>query len=253
MYQGGTITGAICNIVTVSGLTQSTIVSDCRVNGGTFYSGNTALSQLLYSQRATSSNAFAASFTPNALGGEIVEINALTADITINAPTNANRGQFLLFRLIQDTTAGWAVTWNSTFKHSWTNAGNNVSSVRSTIRFYYDGTNWIQIAYEPWHSGSGLATSPAYKGSNIASGATITLGAGDVFTITGTADVTSITATTEDTGRRIVLLFTGTAAATGVTDGSNLKLAGNLGYTPDDTLTLVCDGTNWYETGRSVN
>ena len=253
VYQGGTITGAICNIVTVSGLTQSTIVRDCRVNGGTLYAGNTAASQLLYRQRHTSSNAFAASFTPNALGGEIVEINALTADITINAPTNPNRGQFLLFRFVQDTTAGRTVTWNSAFKHSWSDAGNNVSSAMASIRFYYDGTNWRQVGYEPWNNGSGLATSPAYKGTNIASAATLTLGAGDVFVVTGTADVTSITATTEDTGRVIWLIFSGAAATTGVTDGSNLKINGNFGYTADDTMCLVCDGTNWYEVSRSAN
>jgi hypothetical protein len=32
-----------------------------------------------------------------------------------------------------------------------------------------------------------------------------------------------------------------------------LKLAGNLVATADDTITIVCDGTNWYEVGRAVN
>lgn len=87
--------------------------------------------------------------------------------------------------------------------------------------------------------------------TTVASAATITLPGEDVVKVSGTADITSITAGAP--GRRVTIIFTGTAAATGLTDGSNLKLAGSLAYTPDDTISLVCDGTNWWETGRSVN
>jgi hypothetical protein len=40
-----------------------------------------------------------------------------------------------------------------------------------------------------------------------------------------------------------------------MSDGSNLKLAGNMNTTADDTMTLVSDdtGANWYEIARSVN
>jgi hypothetical protein len=37
------------------------------------------------------------------------------------------------------------------------------------------------------------------------------------------------------------------------TDGNNLKIAGNFVTSADDTITLVCDGTNWFETCRSAN
>ena len=88
--------------------------------------------------------------------------------------------------------------------------------------------------------------------ADVASTAAVTLpAAGDFFTVTGTAAITSIVADYAD--RRVTLKFSGTAAAAGLTDGSNLKLSANLAYTPDDTITLVCDGTNWYEVGRSVN
>lgn len=87
----------------------------------------------------------------------------------------------------------------------------------------------------------------------VASAATIVLPwSSDVVIISGTADITSITATGH-AKRRVTLIFTGTAATTGVVDGSNLKLNGNFGYTPDDTITLVCDGTNWYAVGFSQN
>jgi hypothetical protein len=75
---------------------------------------------------------------------------------------------------------------------------------------------------------------------------------GAVTAVSGTADVTSVTATGYG-GRTVTLVFTGTAATNGLVDGSNLKLSANLAYTPNDAITLVCDGTNWYETGRSVS
>jgi hypothetical protein len=93
----------------------------------------------------------------------------------------------------------------------------------------------------------------------VASAATITLPSPEPESrrieclISGTANITSITATPALSGVTAVLIFTGTAGGTGLTDGSNLKLSANLVYTPDDTCTLVCDGTNWYETGRAVN
>lgn len=70
-----------------------------------------------------------------------------------------------------------------------------------------------------------------------------------LVTVIGTTGITSITATGHS-GAVITLVF---AAALTVTDGSNLKLASSFTATADDTLTLACDGTNWYEVARSVN
>lgn len=89
-------------------------------------------------------------------------------------------------------------------------------------------------------------------GSNdiIASNATITLPAGgDYFAVTGTTNITSVTKSRR--GRVVTLHFTG---ALTVEDGTgNLKLASNFATTSSDTLTLVCDGTDWSEVARSVN
>jgi hypothetical protein len=86
----------------------------------------------------------------------------------------------------------------------------------------------------------------------IASGATITLpNWGDEFIITGTADITSITASWPK--RKVTLIFSGTAATNGLVDGSNLKIGGTFAYSPDDAIDLICDGTNWYQRGRSAN
>ena len=87
------------------------------------------------------------------------------------------------------------------------------------------------------------------QGANVASATTTTLGTdGNFFVITGTTTITSITAKTA--GTIVVLDFSGVLT---LTDGSNLKLAGNFVTTADDTITLVSDGTNYIEISRSVN
>jgi len=97
--------------------------------------------------------------------------------------------------------------------------------------------------------GSGVLDYDIGTGDIIASAATITLPqGGDVFYITGTTGITSITASCRQ--RRVTLQFSGVLT---VTDGSNLALAGDFITTSGDTLTLVCDGTTWVETSRSVN
>ena len=72
---------------------------------------------------------------------------------------------------------------------------------------------------------------------------------GDVFHVSGTTTITSATPSYQS-GRRITLIFDG---ALTLTDGSNLRLAGNFVTTADDTITLVCDESYYYETSRSVN
>jgi len=89
------------------------------------------------------------------------------------------------------------------------------------------------------------------KGADIASAATITITAGVIHDITGTADIDSIVA--GSTGQTVILQFDGTKATTGLKDGKNLKLAGDLAYTPDDVILLYYDGTYWKEISRSAN
>lgn len=83
----------------------------------------------------------------------------------------------------------------------------------------------------------------------VASAATISVPDGlSLVLISGTTGIKTINATSA--GHVVTLKFAG---ALTVTDGSNLKLAGNFTTTADDTLQLVCDGTNWFEVGRSAN
>lgn len=84
----------------------------------------------------------------------------------------------------------------------------------------------------------------------VASASTIAIPLGaDIVKISGTTAITSITATGW-TGRRVTLIFESTPT---FTDGGNLKIAGNLVATADDSITVACDGTNWFEIGRAVN
>lgn len=88
-----------------------------------------------------------------------------------------------------------------------------------------------------------------YKGANVASAATITP-TGNLFHVTGTTTITSVSGTNITAGTRLTIIFDG---ALTFTDGSNLKLAGNFVTTADDTIVLEYDGTNFYEVSRSVN
>lgn len=71
----------------------------------------------------------------------------------------------------------------------------------------------------------------------------------DLITITaGEALINAINASYA--GRRVTLVFT---VAVMVADGNNLRLNTPLSAAADTTLSLVCDGTTWFETGRSIN
>jgi hypothetical protein len=84
----------------------------------------------------------------------------------------------------------------------------------------------------------------------VASASTIIISPSvSALTVTGTTNIGTIN-TTGCTRKTVTLIF---ADVLTVTDGNNLKLAGSFTTTADDTLTLYCDGTNWFEVARSVN
>lgn len=89
-------------------------------------------------------------------------------------------------------------------------------------------------------------------GASVASASALPLPTGNVFHVTGTTAVTSITATNFQAGVEIILIFDGSLT---FTHGNNIILAGatNFSATANDTLKLVYDGTNFYEVSRSVN
>jgi len=111
----------------------------------------------------------------------------------------------------------------------------------------------LQLAYEEtgkWFYPMTITTQAAKTGglSEVASAENLTLPNGSVVKVNGAAEVKKIAPAAP--GTVVVLIITGTAK---LLDGENLKLSAAGPVTADDTITLACDGTNWYETGRSVN
>jgi hypothetical protein len=85
-------------------------------------------------------------------------------------------------------------------------------------------------------------------GTAVASGSIITP-SGNLFHVTGTTSITSISGTAVTAGTEITLIFDGRLT---VSNGSNLRLASDFTTTPTDTLTLKWDGSNWFEQSRST-
>lgn len=72
---------------------------------------------------------------------------------------------------------------------------------------------------------------------------------GNYFQVTGNTGFGTING--HKPGRIVTLKFTGTPTLSD--GGSSLKLNGNFVATADDTLTLISDGSQWFELARSSN
>jgi Pectate lyase superfamily protein len=92
----------------------------------------------------------------------------------------------------------------------------------------------------------GNATLPARP---VTSASTMAVTCEAVIEVTGTTEVKKITVPA-NYPPIVTLKFASTVK---VVDGENLKLKETFEATADDTLTLACDGTNYYEIGRSAN
>lgn len=175
-------------------------------------------------------------------------------DEFINAGLSGTAG----FRNISISTSGTVVIKNPTI-------GQNNGSAAASVYVENSGTGPVTIINPTWlgapptnyinNTSSGSITvviAPGFGGA-ISSATALTLPVnGDSVTVAGSTGITSITASLFNfPGRRITLVFTGTLT---VTDGSNLKLNGNLSAVPNTSLTLVTtDATNWIELSRSIN
>lgn len=148
---------------------------------------------------------------------------------------------------VQGASAGLGKTITHMRGCSWPVAPGSATDAQSAT------TSYINEDYTQTDAAGDASTAyfPGFFHSNptVASATTTTLPPyGELFTISGTTTITSVSASTA--GRRVTLVFSG---ALTFTDGSNLKLAGNFVTTADDAISLICDGTNWIETSRSVN
>ena len=107
-------------------------------------------------------------------------------------------------------------------------------------------------AYVKITSGRFLET----KGADVASANTLTLGTdGNFFDITGTTTINNITVTNWQSGSKITLKFDGILTFTHAATGSGqmfLAGSGDLLTAANTLITLVLDGTDWYEISRTV-
>jgi len=88
-----------------------------------------------------------------------------------------------------------------------------------------------------------------FKGANVTSASAI-VPTGNSFHVTGTTTITSITTTGLTAGTVFTIIFDG---ALTFTNGSNLKIGSDFVTTADDTISLLFDGTNFYQLSRSIN
>ena len=84
----------------------------------------------------------------------------------------------------------------------------------------------------------------------LAASTTPSVTGGNVFLTNGTASITDFTG--EQNGQVIILLC-GADTTTSLLDATPLFLSAAFTCTADDTITLISNGTVWYEVSRSVN
>lgn len=144
----------------------------------------------------------------------------------------ANRGSYTYVALRLAATASRAVIQGNMFRVPY--ATRLVSDGGSTGAVFRDNHYMLDTGQDLRVACSSALTLPAPGNHG--------------WRVTGTGTITSITPQAADT--QITLRF-----STGVTvsNGSNLRLAGSFNAGADDTLTLMADGTNWYEISRSAN
>jgi hypothetical protein len=185
-------------------------------------------------------------------GGQTTDANSIGAYIDYDHNVDIRCCQFEGLRL-HDIKLNWAnkVVLEDNVCGSTTGIVSSIELISTSAIAagpYYLARNTVAVGVRENASNVGYCSIDGASLGTRASTAALTLPADDIVTITGTTNITSITAGTR--GRRVTLIFAGILT---FTDGSNLKLNGNFVTSADDTITLVSDGTNWVEAGRSPN
>jgi hypothetical protein len=120
-----------------------------------------------------------------------------------------------------------------------TDAGLRLKNGTDAVRLYR-GNHW---------SGTLAATFNDPASPTVASAATLVLPQQqDLVKISGTTTITNITPNGHG-GRTVVLALLSTAQ---ITDGGNIRLAGNATGAANRTVALMCDGTDWWEIARAA-
>jgi hypothetical protein len=78
------------------------------------------------------------------LGGNVV-IGNLTGNLLLAAPTGMAEGNTITYRFQQDATGGRTVTFPNGLSY-----GGGPASSKLIVKFYYDGTDFIQLNQSNW-------------------------------------------------------------------------------------------------------
>lgn len=126
----------------------------------------------------------------------------------------------------------------------------------ASLRFYTNNTLRTTIDANGY---TNMTNRLATAFATVASANNLTLTTGNVFSITGTTQITAITNTNWQAGSQIILIFAGILTVKNNTAGgastAKMLLNGGVDFvtTANDVLKLVYNGTNWIEVSRSIN
>lgn len=160
--------------------------------------------------------------------------------------------------VVPDVGEQFIVTGTTGITNIYTTSQNNNDGKIANIIVTSGGSGYVTAPNVSFTGGGGSnAAATAYLGnSGVVAGVIVTnKGSGyssapTVNFSTGAAIATASLGISNFAGRVITLLFTGTLT---VTDGGNLRLAGNLNAVANTTLTLRGYAGTWVEVSRSIN
>lgn len=163
----------------------------------------------------------------------------VTGTTQINNIPDSWQGRLLVLKFDGALT----VTHNAT-QINLRGAQNFTTRAGDTLTLIHDGSNWYEVARQQ-------AANPM---ETIASVATLAPApATEFILVTGTTTVNDISG--NRAGRRLTLKLDSASAGLQVTHtaaGINLAAAANFAMTANDTLSLISDGVDWYETSRTM-
>lgn len=180
------------------------------------------------------------------ISGVVASDNSESGIYSANSDASCNHS---IVGCTAQSNTTYGIYSNLTGSGSYTNLAGNTARLNSTKNISVNGT----------------VTSHAYTGNlpdyydsaipSVASAAALTLPSMPsdlpryIISVTGTTTITSITATGWF-GRTVTLHL---ISGADLTDGGNLTIGGNFTATSLSTITLFCNGTDWFEVSRSSN
>lgn len=243
-----------CNNITIDSNVLTGNSASSSGNANISIAGSSALAGESLCLRITNNDIETAGF-PAQIGYGISAVNAhgiiisgnqfegnITNAVYLGANTRAVSifGNFMLSTgLVIDTASEIKV-----FANRFDGAGGGISVTTAQGKF-------ITIEDNVYTNGATVTTLNVqeFDGGTLTSAGIITLpsSGGEIVAISGVTGITSITASWP--GRRITLFFLGTLT---VTSGANLLLNGNFNAVTNSTISIICLGNNWVETGRKA-